>query len=175
MREASTQLVLVVAIIQGLMFANHKHLYHSSRMVVTNVRAQAYGCNSSSVSSSFCSTPRGPNSGVGQSRLTNRPIVHSPLMNALLPPVHARKIPSALSRVQQPERTSFTRLSLISARTSASTHPDVALPWEPLPATRSADANASDGTSVHSSRDFCTGRDGTSTSKLRTPESGSNE
>ena len=103
MRKASTQLVLVVAIVQGLMFANRKHLYDSSRMVVTYVRAQAYGCNSSSVSSSFCSTPRGPNSGVGQSHLTNRPVVHNPLMNASLPPVHARRIPSALSCVQQPE------------------------------------------------------------------------
>ena len=104
MRKASTQLVLVVAIVQGLMFANRKHLYDSSRMVVTNVRAQAYGSNPSKLTSPAVSVQplpafRGPDSGVGQSHLTNRPIVHSPLMNASLPPVHARKIPGSTSRV----------------------------------------------------------------------------
>lgn len=48
---------------------------------------------------------RGPNSSVGPSHLANRPMVHSPLMNASLPPIHARKPPiaPALGRVQQPE------------------------------------------------------------------------
>ena len=172
--KASTQLVLVVAIVQGLMFANRKHLYDSSRMVVTNVRAQAYGSNPSKLTSPAVSVQplpafRGPDSGVGQSHLTNRPIVHSPLMNASLPPVHARRIPSACNNQSQ---THFLHPALSYFSTNLSIHSSRC---RPTMGTRSADANASDGTSVHSSRDFCTGRDGTSTSKLRTPESGSNE
>ena len=118
---------------------------------------------------------------IPRSEVRCRPVLpHKPsdgpiLMHASLPPVHARKalVPSAFSR---PEScTSFTRLSLIFSTSPTPTYSDVGLPWEPLPAARSASFDTFDNTFAYSSRGFCAKRDSTLPPEHGTPKSGFDE
>ena len=59
-------------------------------------------------------------------------MVHSPLMNASLPPVHARKIPSTLSRVQQPEPSALPSPGSLLFQHEPQ-HPLISMPYHANP------------------------------------------